>query len=144
MRVNSISFMKDEHTCLLCLGSNSESRYHLKNAEIALNKSLPGIYWGEIIETKAEGENAGLTPYLNRLALLHTSLEINDLKQLFKQVEKENGRMEESKKNGIVPLDIDLLAYDNQILKPKDLEKEYMKQLSARFMPFPFLQLKDK
>lgn len=144
MRVNSISFMKDEHTCLLCLGSNSESRYHLKNAEVALNKSLPGIYWGEIIETKAEGDTAGLPPYLNRLALLHTSLEINDLKQLFKQVEKENGRMEESKKNGIVPLDIDLLAYDNQILKPKDLEKEYMKQLSARFMPFPLLQLKDK
>lgn len=144
MRANSLSFMKEEHTCLLCLGSNSESRYHLKNAEIALNEFLPEIYWGEIIETKAEGETADSPPYLNRLALLHTSLGINELKRLFKQIEKENGRMEESKKNGIIPLDIDLLAYDDQLLKPKDLEKEYMKQLSARFMPFPLLQLKNK
>ena len=144
MRANSVSFMKDEHTCLLCLGSNFEGIYHLKKAETALNRLLPDIYWGEIIETKAEGETIGLDPYQNRLALLHTSLGIDDLKELFKQIEKENGRTKESKKNGVIPLDIDLLTYDNHILKPKDLEKEYMKQLSARFLPFPPLQVKKQ
>lgn len=136
--------MKDEHTCLLCLGSNSKGIYHLKKAEVTLNQLLPRIYWGEIIETKAEGEATDLAPYQNRLALLHTSLRIDELKELFKQIEKANGRVKNSKNNGIIPLDIDLIAYDSHVLKPKDIEKEYMKRLLVRFLPLPFLQIKDK
>ena len=45
---------------------------------------------------------------------------------LLKQIEKENGRLPEDKQQGIVKLDIDLLKYDDSILKPKDMEKDFV------------------
>ena len=38
-----------------------------------------------------------------------------------------NGRTPDSKKEGRIPLDIDLLSYDQQVLKPEDWQKEYVR-----------------
>ena len=42
-------------------------------------------------------------------------------------IEQEQGRLPEDKVQGIVKLDIDLLVYDDDVLKPKDLEREFVK-----------------
>jgi 2-amino-4-hydroxy-6-hydroxymethyldihydropteridine diphosphokinase len=43
-----------------------------------------------------------------------------------KQIERDNGRLPEDKAQGIVKLDIDLLKFDDYVLKPKDLEKDFV------------------
>jgi 2-amino-4-hydroxy-6-hydroxymethyldihydropteridine diphosphokinase len=39
-----------------------------------------------------------------------------------------NGRCAEDKEQGIVRLDIDILVYDHEILKPADLERDYVQE----------------
>ena len=46
----------------------------------------------------------------------------------FKEIEKACGRGSDSKSTGFVPLDIDLLQYDGDILKPLDMQKEYVRR----------------
>ena len=45
---------------------------------------------------------------------------------LFKQIEQQSGRTPESKNNGIIPLDIDLLQWNDTILKPEDFRRPYV------------------
>lgn len=119
--------MNERHKCLLCLGSNVDGIHHLKNAEQSLNQLFGPIRWGTIIETEPWGTNLSGS-FFNRAASLYTSLSSEELVRRFKQIECRNGRTSDSKARGVVPLDIDLLAYDDRILKPDDLEKEYVKQ----------------
>ena len=77
------------------------------------------------MDTEAIG-NGYLSPFSNQLALFETSLSAEDIRNILKQIEKENGRLPEDKQQGIVKLDIDLLKYDDSILKPKDMEKDFV------------------
>ena len=43
-------------------------------------------------------------------------------------VERRSGRIPEDKAQGVVKLDIDLLVFDNKILKPEDMEREYIRR----------------
>ncbi len=139
-----LSFMKEEHTCLICLGSNLDAASHLLQAKQLLDSMFPAIEWGKARETKAEGDRTDLPPYLNQLALLKTAWDINELKMQLKQIEKANGRNEQSKASGLIPLDIDLLSYDKQVLKPQDFKKQYMQVLIGEFPSLPpFLLPKD-
>lgn len=110
------------HTCLLCMGSNLDARLHLKNAEESLQRLFPGIEWGEIVETQPE-RISNPQPFLNRAARIHTSLAMTEVRSLLKEIEQTNGRTPQSKEEGRIPLDIDLLTYDQQVLKPLDLKK---------------------
>ena len=111
------------HTCLLCMGSNLDALLPLKNAEEALQRLFPDIEWGGIVETIPEKlENP--QPFLNRAARFRTSLPMTEVRSILKQIEQTNGRTPESKKEGRIPLDIDLLSYDQQVLKPEDWQKE--------------------
>lgn len=115
------------HTCLLCMGSNLDARLHLKNAEESLQRLFPGIEWGEIVETQPE-RMSNPQPFLNRAARFHTSLAMKEVRNLLKEIEQTNGRTPQSKEEGRIPLDIDLLTYDQQVLKPLDLKKEYVRR----------------
>ena len=39
--------MKEEHVCLICLGSNSNAAFHLTSAKHVLDSMFPGINWGK-------------------------------------------------------------------------------------------------
>ena len=105
------------HTCLLCMGSNLDALLHLKNAEDALQRLFPDIEWGGIVETVPEKiENP--QPFLNRAARFRTSLAMTEVRSILKQIEQTNGRTPDSKKEGRIPLDIDLLSYDQAFLRP--------------------------
>lgn len=115
------------HHCLICLGSNYQGIWHLKNAEKEIGKISLHVYWGQIIKTEAENTDTTV-PYFNRAASLYTSLNKELLIKTFKSIECRHGRTFSSKQNGIIPLDIDLLIYDNEIVKPTDLKKKYVQQ----------------
>lgn len=42
--------MKTKHRCIICLGSNTESEYHMNWAEEILSDLFPEMRWGEIVE----------------------------------------------------------------------------------------------
>ena len=115
----------DQHFCLLCLGSNSNRHFHMEAARKALIEHFPNIRFSEEMTTDAIG-NKFLSPFSNQVAKIETSLTSEEIRKLLKQIEQNNGRVPEDKEHGIVKLDIDLLTFDDLILKPNDLEKDFV------------------
>lgn len=117
----------NEHQCLLCMGSNADSSaHHLSDARMSLQASFPDIRFGRLMETQAIGSGFH-SPFRNQLARFSTALSADSLHRLFKELERRSGRLPEDKPAGIVKLDIDLLVYDGEVLKPEDMEREYVR-----------------
>ena len=123
----------NQHSCILCLGSNSDKHTRMEAARKALAISFPDIRFGREMTTEAIG-NTFLSPFNNQLALFKTTFSAEEVRSILKQIEIENGRMPEDKAQGVVKLDIDLLIYDNTILKPDDMEKEFIRQELESFL----------
>ena len=114
------------HTCLLCLGSNLDASTRLSAARSALLSHFTHIRFSEEMVTEAIGSGF-LSPFHNQVASLETSLSAEQVRVILKNIEQGQGRLPEDKTQGIVKLDIDLLVYDDDVLKPKDLEREFVK-----------------
>ena len=108
----------DEHHCLLCMGSNTNRYAQLSVAREALRTTFPDIHFGEMMETEAVGSGFH-SPFSNQLAKFSTTLSPDSVRDLF---------IPEDKAQGVVKLDIDLLVFDNKILKPEDMEREYIRR----------------
>ena len=108
----------DEHHCLLCMGSNTNRYAQLSVAREALRTTFPDIHFGSGFHS----------PFSNQLAKFSTTLSPDSVRDLFKELERRSGRIPEDKAQGVVKLDIDLLVFDNKILKPEDMEREYIRR----------------
>ena len=116
-----------KHSCLLCLGSNYNRTAKMASARKDLEKRFPCIRFSTEMETEAIGDRF-LSPFSNQIASFDTPLSAEEVRSILKQIEHDNGRLPEDKAQGIVKLDIDLLMYDDNILKPKDLEKDFVSE----------------
>ena len=119
--------MINKHTCLLCLGSNFDRHLRMRTAREALKEFFPNIQFSEEMETKAIGDKM-LSPFSNQVAQFETDFSLEEIRQLLKAIERQNGRMPEDKNQGIVKLDIDILAYGKQVIKPDDLQRDYVQK----------------
>lgn len=115
-------------TCIICIGSNHNPSSNITKAVETLSTLFPDILWGETVVTPAEGVSVPVPDYHNRAAVFPTCMSVPELKHLFKEMEKACGRGSDSKSTGIVPLDIDLLQYDGEILKPRDMQMGYVRK----------------
>ncbi|WP_309399603.1 2-amino-4-hydroxy-6-hydroxymethyldihydropteridine diphosphokinase [Phocaeicola sp.] len=116
-----------EHHCLLCMGSNTNRFTQLSDARKVLSEAFPDIHFGELMETQAIGSGFH-SPFSNQLARFTTTLSSESVHNLFKELERHSGRLPEDKAQGIVKLDIDLLTFDNKVLKPEDMKREYIRR----------------
>lgn len=124
--INAINVM-NEHHGVLCMGSNTNRYAQLSVAREALRIAFPDIRFGEMMETEAVGSGF-LSPFSNKLAQFSTTLSPDSIHDFFKELERRSGRIPEDKAQGVVKLDIDLLVFDNKILKPEDMEREYIRR----------------
>lgn len=108
------------------MGCNLGRRIRMASARAALSQSFPDIRFGPELETEAIG-SLFLSPFSNQLARFHTPLSAEEVRLLLKEIEKGHGRTPEDKSQGIVRLDLDLLMYDDTVLKPDDLERPFVK-----------------
>ncbi len=124
--MNHINTISKKHRCLICLGSNFEAEKNLSKAKILMNKAFDCIQWGKTIQTPAEENNCS-RHYLNCMLTISTQENISSIICACKQIEKACGRTAESKTIGTIPIDIDLLTYDDLILRPDDMQKSYIR-----------------
>ena len=113
------------HSCLLCIGSNDDRIARMTSAREALKANFPHIRFGTEMETEAIGCGF-LSPFSNQVAWFQTSHSAEEVRTILKQIERDHGRLPEDKAQGIVKLDIDLLMVDDCVLKPADMEKDYV------------------
>ncbi len=112
---------------IIALGSNTNPKQNMEAACGAVELLLPGICWSEAVFTAPEAcSNPAL--FLNRVGIAHTSLPVADLIRHFKQIERALGRVPENKHQGIIPIDIDLLQWNSELLKPDDMQRGYIKE----------------
>ena len=115
----------NQHTCILCLGSNLDAATRMSAARSVLLSHFPDICFSQEMVTEAIGSGF-LSPFHNQVARFTTPLDAESVRNLLKGIEQTQGRLPEDKAQGIVKLDIDLLKYNECVLKPKDLEREFV------------------
>lgn len=72
--------------------------------------------------------------FLNCVAVGHAAESPETIRQILKAIEHRLGRRPQDKAAGRIPIDIDLLQWDEEVLKPADLSRAYVIQgLSSVF-----------
>lgn len=116
------------HKVLLSIGTNTDACFNLKRAIDNLYSCFPNIQFTSITESAACGATFK-GPFLNTLAYFETNMLKEDIQVRFKSIEKNMGRKTTHKAEGIVIIDIDLIQWDNEVLKPDDFKRDYMNEL---------------
>jgi len=98
----------------LSLGSNIDAEQHIRSAIYALR----GFYSDLIISPVYESESVGFDGdnFLNLVVGLETNENIDELNQVLKSIEDNNGRSREGEKFSSRTLDIDLLTFGDEDL----------------------------
>lgn len=110
---------------IIGIGSNVSDR------DKRMEKALEWIQTAfDVVDTSGIYETPELhgrfAPYLNCVALLDTDIPSPDMvTQLLKNYELSQGRTPESKTSGEVPIDIDLIQFNDLVLRPHEFEREY-------------------
>ena len=115
----------NKHKCVLCLGTNFEKYTSIQNAREQLSQLFPNIRFSEEMITEAIGQHL-LSPFINQIGIFSTELSAKEITEKCKNIEHFLGRKPEYKSQGIVKIDIDLLSFDQLILKPKDMERDFV------------------
>ena len=92
---------------IIALGSNELPELHMEEATAELNNLFSSIRWSPAVYTEPIACLHPF-PFLNRVAIAETSLDVEELHNMFKVLEKKLGRLSTSKQTGIIPIDIDL------------------------------------
>ena len=113
---------------VLGIGTNTDVCFNMKQATDYLRFYFPNIKFTSTIETMPYGDMF-TTPFVNALAYFKTDLSKDEILLQLKLIEKTMGRLPSHKEEGIVVIDIDLVQWNNEILKPDDYKRNYIKQL---------------
>ena len=116
------------HKVLLSIGTNTQALFNLNRAKSVLLSYFPNIQFTVNIESEPYGENYK-NWFLNTLGYFESDLSKDELISYFKNIEKSMGRSNDDKAEGKVIIDIDLLKWNNEILKPDDFERNYVREL---------------
>lgn len=110
--------------CILTLGSNCPAKEKMMEAAAEwLSLNFGEAVSSGIYQTQALN---GVSPdYLNMVVKIETELNAERLIQLGKEFEAECGRSAESKKRGIVEMDVDLVKYGKTVLRPEEFTRTY-------------------
>ncbi len=121
------------HKVLLCIGTNTNACFNMKRAIDCLRSYFPNIRLTSTIESAPYGANyEGL--FLNTLAYFETNMPKDDIQLRCKTIERNMGRQPTHKAEGKIIIDIDLIKWDNEVLKPEDFKRGYMKELLVQLL----------
>ncbi len=115
-------------TILLTIGSNIFAKTNIDKAKRMLTFLFPDIIFSEPILTEPEEEKYSYL-FRNVLAVVNTEMRPEEVIDKIKQTERAVGRTPRDKYLGKVVIDIDLIKYGDNILRPLDYEREYVQRL---------------
>lgn len=109
---------------VISIGSNTPDRHErMEKALLWLAGTFRVIASSKIYETaEYHGRYA---PYFNCVVYAESTETDTAVISLLKAFERSQGRTEESKTTGHVPIDLDLVTFNDCVLRPRELEREY-------------------
>lgn len=119
------------HTATICMGSNCSPRR--RNLDDALQRiaSECRIVSVSDVHESADISGAG-AHYLNCVAVVETTLSRTEFESMLERFERLGGRRPDSKQRGSMPIDIDLVLWDDTVVSQHDYEAPYFKALCSR------------
>lgn len=113
------------HTCVICIGSNCNRKENMLLARQQLLTLFPLIRFAKELETEPLFFKNGAL-FSNQVACFFSDKEQECVTGELKAIERVAGRLPGDKAKEKVCLDIDLLSFDDRILKPDDFQREYI------------------
>jgi len=130
------------HKAFLSLGTNLGDRTgHLCKAWNQLPQE--GVHItarSSVYETEPVGF-AEQPEFLNQVVRVETSRSAQDLLSICKRIEKMHGRDPGERRFGPRPLDLDILLYDNSIIRSESLVIPHPRMSQRRFMLIPLVEI---
>jgi 2-amino-4-hydroxy-6-hydroxymethyldihydropteridine diphosphokinase len=102
------------NTAIVLLGSNSNPNEMLEQAKEKLSAFYEIISESSILQTKAKGKYK--YDFSNQAIKILSDEPAEATRFVFKQIETELGRTPESKKDGIMPIDIDFIIWNDVVV----------------------------
>lgn len=110
------------HRYIISIGSNLPTGAEEVEKAISWLETSLGIISATPTYTTPDAFHPDGAPYNNALAIVTTDIESDLLTQLFKEYEKRRGRKPGCKE---IPVDLDPVCRDNEILRPRDYSAPY-------------------
>lgn len=129
-------------TILLSIGSNTFAKTNIDKAKRMLLYLFPNIVFSDPILSEPEDDNFKYL-FRNILACFTTDMDLEELISKIKLTERAVGRTPKDKFQGKVIIDIDILTYGDDVIRPQDIEKEYIQQLLAIFEIPDFTEIEE-
>jgi 7,8-dihydro-6-hydroxymethylpterin-pyrophosphokinase (HPPK) len=117
------------HRFVLTLGSNSEPQKHLSLAQAGLRDlGLEHLTFSPARESAPISFGLSDALFTDQVAVGETSMELETFAAHLKALERHTGRTPEQRKKHpeAIPVDIDLITWDREILKPRDITRPYL------------------
>lgn len=109
---------------VISIGSNSLHRQEAVNEALNwISLILGSSHNSGVYDTPAEGNGSKI--YSNAVVCGEWLEDIETLEKTCKEYEKSHGRDEKTRQEKIVPVDLDIVIADNNILRPSDFKKTY-------------------
>lgn len=116
--------MNSRRRVVIGLGSNTENRYAMMHEAVAyLVSMLENVTVSEIYPTEPECD--ARHQYLNAVLTGETDTGRDELTEVLKNYERIQGRTEDGKLRDIIPIDLDLVVYGDEVLRPDDFKRRY-------------------
>ncbi len=110
---------------LLSIGTNSSDReWQMSQAIKQMKQIFKKTITSEIYEVPAH--NGIDSPYLNTVMLATTPMPLEEVVAALKQWETICGRTPASKQQGVIPIDIDVVVWNNEVIRPIDYSRSYV------------------
>ena len=111
---------------IISIGSNKDRTNNINSVTQLLQSSYPGSRFSTPEITEPIDLPEGTKPFLNLVAMIPTSESCEDFCSRLKAIEKDFGRDPDDDEEGIIPLDIDLIEWNDEVIRPHDLVRPYV------------------
>lgn len=118
--------MDKQNRMVLGLGSNYKKEKNMTAAVKWLRECFADLHFSEPVSTEPIDFCASDEPFLNCVAVGTTLHEMDFVKSRLKAIERMLGRTAEAKRMGHISIDIDLLQWNDTVLKPVDWTRDYI------------------
>lgn len=116
-----------KNRAIIAIGANIPEKERVVNDTIiTLSERYPDSRFSSAYITPAVGSCVGDPPYCNAVGVVMVDADYETLHTLLKEMELSAGRTPQSKFTGLIPLDIDIVAWNDTILRPRDMQQVYV------------------
>jgi len=116
--------------CIIGIGSNIESGYHIPEMLRLLAADVEIIQVSQMVQTKPIGI-IQQADYTNGAVKVKTEMDLDELSAYLKQLEDQMGRDRTQKKFGPRNIDLDILIWNNEIVDPDYFTREFLRNSAA-------------